>query len=241
MGRAGAGWAVLGWLGGLGAASWGLIRLGDTEWLRIDWSDPLAWLAGVEPEVALAAIARLVGLVLVGWIALSTLVYLLARLGGLRSSSIDWLSIGPLRRAVDALLAGSLVVTTMAPAGAVVDPIGGTVATTAPAASVDPSYVPIPAGPGIAEPGPEETTEEPEEEPVEVLDETRVTVTPGDHLWNLAEARLAQWLGRSPSEAEIAPYWVRVVEANRNRVRSGDPELIFPGEEVVLPAVDSDD
>ena len=32
--------------------------------------------------------------------------------------------------------------------------------------------------------------------------------------------------------------WVEVVDANRSSIRSGDPDLIFPGEQVTLPAVE---
>jgi hypothetical protein len=39
-----------------------------------------------------------------------------------------------------------------------------------------------------------------------------------------------------PTAAEITPVWVEVIAANRDRLRSGDPDLIFPGEIVVLPA-----
>lgn len=64
-------------------------------------------------------------------------------------------------------------------------------------------------------------------------------VQPGDHLWGIAEARLAR-LGvgdGTPSARDIAPYWARVIAANRATLRSGDPNLIFPGEVVVLPAL----
>jgi nucleoid-associated protein YgaU len=60
-------------------------------------------------------------------------------------------------------------------------------------------------------------------------------VVAGDNLWRIATARLADALGRSPVDAEVLPYWRRVVDANRSTVRSGDPNLIFPGEIVALP------
>ena len=64
---------------------------------------------------------------------------------------------------------------------------------------------------------------------------TTVTVAGGDHLWKLSEARLFEVLGREPEDSEVSPYWRTVIEANRDRLRSGDPNLIYPGEEVVLP------
>jgi hypothetical protein len=64
---------------------------------------------------------------------------------------------------------------------------------------------------------------------------TTVVVRPGDDLWRLAAARLQTALGRTATASEIGPYWVEVVDANRARLRSGDPDLIFPGEELWLP------
>ncbi len=61
-------------------------------------------------------------------------------------------------------------------------------------------------------------------------------VAPGDSLWLLAEEELADRWGRVPSERETGAYWRRVVEANRDHVRSGDPDVLYPGEIVTLPA-----
>jgi hypothetical protein len=60
-------------------------------------------------------------------------------------------------------------------------------------------------------------------------------VAPGDNLWRIAAARIAQDRPAAPTDAEIAPYWRRVVDANRPTLRSGDPNLVFPGEIVTLP------
>lgn len=62
-----------------------------------------------------------------------------------------------------------------------------------------------------------------------------VVVEPGDHLWKISEEHLAGVLGRSAEDGEIDPYWRSVIEANRDRLRSGDPDLIYPGETVALP------
>ena len=61
-------------------------------------------------------------------------------------------------------------------------------------------------------------------------------VVPGDNLWIIAERHLEQVTGRSDvSDQRVATYWVVVIEANQ--VRSGDPDLIYPGEVIVLPSV----
>lgn len=62
-----------------------------------------------------------------------------------------------------------------------------------------------------------------------------VVVEKGDHLWSISSAQLEERLTRPPSAAEITPYWREVVEVNEDRLRSGDPDLIFPGETVILP------
>jgi hypothetical protein len=64
------------------------------------------------------------------------------------------------------------------------------------------------------------------------------TVTGGEHLWSIAAAHVARASGRSSTDlspADIAPYWLRVVELNRQRLRSGNPNLVYPGEVVELP------
>jgi nucleoid-associated protein YgaU len=62
------------------------------------------------------------------------------------------------------------------------------------------------------------------------------TVEPGDHLWAVAEAVLTRaWL-RPPSDAEATPYWLRLIEANRDRLADREnPDLVFPGQVMVVP------
>jgi hypothetical protein len=67
---------------------------------------------------------------------------------------------------------------------------------------------------------------------------TTHTVTGGEHLWSIAAARVASASRRASADlapADIAPYWLRVVELNRHRLRSGNPDLVHPGEVVELP------
>ena len=63
------------------------------------------------------------------------------------------------------------------------------------------------------------------------------TVVPGDNFWAIAKAQVAAKTGQEPSEAEVASYWVKLIDANRSSIRSGDPDLIFPGEVFTLPPV----
>lgn len=63
------------------------------------------------------------------------------------------------------------------------------------------------------------------------------TVVKGDHFWNIAENRMREVVGREVTDDEVADYWLRVVDANRSKVSSGNPDLIFPNEKFTLPPV----
>lgn len=61
-------------------------------------------------------------------------------------------------------------------------------------------------------------------------------VVAGDNLWHIARTEVARVSGSERvTDAVIAPYWQRIIEANRDALRSGDPNLIFPGERIALP------
>jgi len=57
----------------------------------------------------------------------------------------------------------------------------------------------------------------------------------GDHLWSIAGEHLAIVLDRRPTREEHRNYWVEVVDTARPIIRSGDPNLIYPGEKIPLP------
>jgi nucleoid-associated protein YgaU len=62
----------------------------------------------------------------------------------------------------------------------------------------------------------------------------------GENLWEISRNHLASATGRDPAELgtrEVAAYWLRVVAANRARLRTGNPDLIYRGEFVRLPAI----
>jgi hypothetical protein len=61
-------------------------------------------------------------------------------------------------------------------------------------------------------------------------------IAPGDTLWHVAETSAAEKVGRAPSPAEIVEQLDRVIAANLDRlVIPGDPDLVFPGQEFVVP------
>jgi hypothetical protein len=67
-------------------------------------------------------------------------------------------------------------------------------------------------------------------------------VVEGDNLWTIARDHIAAMTNRSSSQLsdhEIATYWLRVIAVNRSSLRSGNPDLIFPGELIMLPPVNT--
>jgi LysM repeat protein len=95
-------------------------------------------------------------------------------------------------------------------------------------------------GPGEREPanepgsgGPEESSEPGADEPApENTKETTREVAEGDTIWTLAEAHMPG----EPTTQEVAEYVDQVEKANQD-LESGDPDLILPGEEIILPPV----
>ena len=242
--------ALLLWVGLPPAAVALLLWMGRIEGMAVDWSDPLAWLRSVPVEDALTAGLRAVVLAVALWLTAVHLLYLAAHLLRLRRllDLTRLLMLPGMRRMADRVVAGMLVATTVA---------GPATATE----QVDPSYVPVPAGwetPLTTTTTTVSVTTQPAEAPLPApppdpadpspphpepgssgLAAVEVVVQPGDNMWRLAQRRLAE-AGEPTDDRRVAPYWVRVVEANRHRIRSGNPDLIFPGEVLVLPPLEED-
>jgi hypothetical protein len=63
-----------------------------------------------------------------------------------------------------------------------------------------------------------------------------VVVQAGGSFWRLAEEHVADRLGRQPTEEEIGACWQELVAVNRSRlVVPDDPDLLFPGQRLLLP------
>ncbi len=106
---------------------------------------------------------------------------------------------------------------------------------------------PVPAGPpslspssaatgtGDRQPQPRSALPKPSSGPVRWW-----TVRPGDDLWSIAEATLAEAWGQMPPERVLAGYWWQVVQTNRPYLPNpADPNLLFPGDRVAIPALPS--
>ena len=61
------------------------------------------------------------------------------------------------------------------------------------------------------------------------------TVQPGDNMWSIASDCLTAREGKTPSADRIAEAWRQMIDLNRSRIISGDPDLIFPGEQLLMP------
>lgn len=71
---------------------------------------------------------------------------------------------------------------------------------------------------------------------VEGEESEEVVVVKGDHLWKISERHLETRMKREPANSEIGPYWRDVIAENVDSLRSGDPDLIYPGEVIEMPA-----
>jgi hypothetical protein len=86
--------------------------------------------------------------------------------------------------------------------------------------------------------GPATPPPAPPARPAPTVPADRWTVEPGDHLWSVAERVLVAHRG-SVTDADVARYWARLLDANRGRL--ADPsnvDLLFSGQELVLPPLE---
>jgi uncharacterized membrane protein YgcG len=64
-----------------------------------------------------------------------------------------------------------------------------------------------------------------------------LVVAPGSSFWTIAQAQVQHQLGTTPTVAQVGHYWAQLVAANvHNLPRPGDPNLIYAGQTIVLPA-----
>lgn len=224
-------------------------RLGSRAPFDLPFDDLEPWLHAA-PDDALAAALRAIALLCAWWLLLVTLAYAGASAARIPSAvrACEWATPWAIRRTVDRALAASIVV------GAVTTPFGARSlghAADPPPPSV---IVDVRDGRGL-DSLPADTTPPPQpvsvpafdapEAPaalpvVPAFDQDAVVVVSGDNLWDLSAAALARATGRERGDLdadEIATYWSVVCDANRATVRSGDVNLIYPGELIVLPSV----
>jgi hypothetical protein len=213
------------------------------------------WLRAGDAATVVVALLRWIALLGAAWMLVSTLLYLAATLCRAPAAvrAIGWSTVPAVRRVVDAACAVTVATSVvLAPTAAHAtrashgtDPPSVSVVrdgrgiaqlpadtTSAPTTTSTPAASPAPATPPTPEPAPAAV------DPPAAR--STVTVAPGDNLWVLAAREIARVTGRAPDvvpDDEVAPYWVLLCDTNRARLASGDPNLVFPGEQVVLPPV----
>lgn len=225
-------------LGACLAAAAYLRRLGSEPWAHVDLNGPLLWLARTPAEDVISALLRLAALGACWWVAGTFLAALLVRAVGWRPAIrvVDRVAPRLVRRLAQRLTGGALLATSI---------LGPAVPAVAVGAGTPPATAEVFVPPGVGtdrapgptpQPHPSLDTSAPP--PGLSGEERRVRVRTGDHLWGIARAEVARRRGVDPlsvDPAEVAGYWQRVVQANAEHLRSGDPDLLFPGEEVLLP------
>ena len=217
---------LLALLGFEGTAVAALHRAGRPRWAQVDWADLPRWLETVPTEDAIVAVLRLTALGCAYWLLASTLLYLAAsatRLPGL-VRGVQWATLPGVRGVVDKVVAASIVAPmvlgTAAPAMAASD-AGVAVQVQVPSRPGDDAARP----PTLRRVPDSRTQAQPQPPPQPASGD--YTVVKGDNLWRIS--------ARKVGNGNVAPYWSKVVETNRGRLRSGNPNLIYPGERVELP------
>lgn len=239
MGRTGRLAALVTWVLGLLALVAVLLPVGGA--LAAPPLDPARWgdwLAARTAEGAAFAVLRVVALGLAGYLLLATALAVALRLGdaGRLLTVADVVTLPFVRGIVQAGLgvglAGASVAAVGAGTGTVHRPTAAEVALVSTETAPDPG--PVDAPPPVLR---RIDVVAPEPETIAVPDALTWTVAPGDHLWAVATRVLADAWGRQPAEAEIVPFWEAVVEVNRAGLPDpGNPDLLFPGQVLTLPA-----
>jgi hypothetical protein len=215
-----------------------LSRLASLAFLKTPGADPSAWrlwLASTPPQDAVAAVLRLVATGGAWWLGATTALYLAARLARIPGlvMALQWTTPRAVRRVVDRALALSVIASL---AGGTAAFAGGAPPAPVPVVAVvggEPRVL-LPAGTSLGT----QLVPSPEPLPIPTVlplaAPDRHTVQWGDNLWTIAAGHLAD-TGVTRSNGQIAPYWRELVQENRASLRSGNPDLIFPGETVALP------
>lgn len=232
---------LVGLLAAAAAAVALLHALGDQPWARMDTGEPARWMAATPPVEALMAVLRWAGLAVGWWLLTTTTTTAAAALAraerlGRWVRPLTW---APARRAADRAVA----------AGVSVVLVASGVPSWADEAPPPPPPLSEPAAVDTAPSGEDErhgsagarNVGEPDDtgDARDGGEATRThEVASGENLWAIAAEDLAARRGVAAGEldeASIAAHWRAVIEANADRLRSGEPDLVFPGERLRLP------
>jgi nucleoid-associated protein YgaU len=218
----------------LALALWRRGRVDDP----LRWSDPRGWLGATTAENALIEVGRVVVLALVGWMVLTTALALLARIVDvlLGTSACVAAVSHVVPRFIVVMVVAAIATTApalaqprppVAPVGPVRDGRAPTT-TVSPPSTVPPVPTSVPESPPVVPPP--ATVPQPAPLPSPRLSTPgRHVVVAGESLWSIARDQVGS------DDAALLPYWRALCDANRATLRSGDVNVIYPGETVVLP------
>lgn len=229
----------------------GLHQIGAISGLSVDWSNPIEWIEGSPPELVVGAFLRQIGLIVGYWVLASTALYAVIRFLDAPVPWAQFVMLPVARRLVDRAVAASLAVSMLG------SPLIAAANEKQIAFEVSGDGIPVPHVKVIEPPAADPvirsatvvTGESPSDQASPVvmdpttdqvsamaIDTTRV-VAKGDNLWTIAADHLSQTAGPAVSPGHIGKYWRSVIEHNQTTLRSGDPNLIYPGEIVALPPI----
>ena len=206
-----------------------LHRLARVDGLAGPGGDPAEWLRASSPEEVVAGTVRLVAVGCAWWLLVSTVLYAAALAAGRAAlaRALCRLVLPAVRGPVERALAVSMMATATFGTG-----LSGIAAAGEP--PPPPATLDVRDGRAVEAlptPAPPPTTPLPAPDPPPAPAEATPTVhvvAAGESLWTITAAHVAP-------DDDVAPYWERVVEANRATLRSGNPNLIYPGEAITLP------
>ena len=198
-----------------------VVRLLSIPWLRIPTRDVAGWLSQADPETIAAALLVHGAMAAVLAMAVSVVSSLPRALLGLppaaRALASRWRP--RVRRLTNRVAVGTITLTSLLPQlAAAREQSPGLPIADAVDRTVSPGYLLL--------------------SPVDAHRSAHVDsirVEPGDTLWAIAANHLERGTRREPSAAEISRHWRAIIDLNIDRLRSGDPDLIHPGEDILLP------
>lgn len=178
---------------------------------------------------ALATVATTMLLIVVAWTAVSGAIYAFARAAGWNGTAerIGRVAPLPVRKLVDAVLAAWVAMTVLTGVAPAVADDGAPHPTTS-----ELNQTPFPH-PGVSHPGLQRLHGDGNDEVAAQSVVTEHVVQPGDNLWSIAATHVHE---HAKAGIRVGTYWHAVIAANRPHIRSGNPNLIYPGETILLPS-----
>lgn len=194
----------------------------------VEWSHVSDWLDATAPEDAIIASVRALALAGTYYLIVTTFLLVLAAVVRVPSllRGVELISLPGLRRAIEGMAAVSIAATPLPLAS----PAFAHDYRPAVDATEVPSYSPVAAGDTDSyEPTPAG------DDDAGAQGATHVVVA-GESLWMIAEAVVPQVTQHRRGVVER--YWLTLVDVNASKLRSGDANLIFPGEAISLPPLE---